>query len=96
MGKELNGILEEVLNMPQQQRAFLASQLIDSLEPQVDIDIEAAWQQEVNKRVSQAKEGLVTFIPWGEARCILISPCSGSDSKLNLTPEEKAWIKETK
>ena len=68
MGKELNGLLEDVLNMPQQQRAFLASQLIDSLEPQVDIDIEAAWQQEVNKRVSQAKEGLVTFIPWGEAR----------------------------
>ena len=68
MGKELNGILEKALNMPQPQRAFLASQLIDSLEPQVDIDIEAAWQQEVNKRVSQAKEGLVTFIPWGEAR----------------------------
>ena len=25
---------------------------------------------------------------------IIISPCSGSDSKLNLTPEEKAWISE--
>jgi hypothetical protein len=28
MGNELNGILEKVLNMPQQQRAFLARQLI--------------------------------------------------------------------
>ena len=42
MGKELNEILKKVLNMPQQQRAFLAGQLIDSLEPQVDIDIKAA------------------------------------------------------
>jgi putative addiction module component (TIGR02574 family) len=68
MGKELNGILEKVLNMPQQQRAFLAGQLIDSLEPQVDIDIEAAWQQEVYKRVSEAKEGTIAFIPWTDAR----------------------------
>ena len=68
MGQELNGILEKVLNMPQQQRAFLAGQLIDSLEPQVDIDIEAAWQQEVHKRVSEAKEGAIAFIPWTDAR----------------------------
>lgn len=54
--------------MPQQQRAFLAGQLIDSLEPQIDIDIEAAWQQEVHKRVSQAKEESIAFIPWTDAR----------------------------
>ncbi len=68
MGNELNGILEKVLNMPQQQRAFLAGQLIDSLEPQIDMDIEIAWQNEIHQRVLQAKEGAVTFIPWGEAR----------------------------
>ncbi len=68
MGKELNGILEKVLNMSQQERAFLAGQLIDSLEPQVDIDIEAAWQQEINKRVLEAKEGSVIFMPWTDAR----------------------------
>ncbi len=68
MGNELNGILEKVLNMPQQQRAFLAGQLIDSLEPQMDMDIETAWQNEIHKRVLQAKEGAVTFMPWEEAR----------------------------
>jgi len=68
MGKELNGILKKVLNMPQQQRAFIAGQLIDSLEPRIDIDIEAAWQQEVHKRVSQAKKGTIALIPWTDAR----------------------------
>lgn len=68
MGNELNGILEKVLNMPQQQRAFLAGQLIDSLEPQIDMDIETAWQNEIHTRVLQAKEGAVTFMPWEEAR----------------------------
>ncbi len=56
MGNELNGILEKVLNMPQQQRAFLAGQLIDSLEPQIDMDIETAWQHEIHTRVLQAKD----------------------------------------
>jgi putative addiction module component (TIGR02574 family) len=68
MGNELNGILEKVLNMPQQQRAFLAGQLIDSLEPQIDMDIETAWQNEIHTRVLQAKEGSVIFMPWEEAR----------------------------
>lgn len=68
MGKVLNENLEKIFNMPQRQRALLTGQLIDSLEPQIHIDIEAAWQQEVNKRVSQAKEGTVAFIPWADVR----------------------------
>lgn len=68
MGEELNTILKKILNMPQQQRAFIAERLIDSLDQRVEKDIEVAWQQEVHKRVLEAKEGKVNFLSWEEVR----------------------------
>lgn len=69
MRNELNSILEKALNMPQHQRAFLAEQLINSLDQQkIEPDIEAAWQKEIHHRLMEAKEGKVDFISWEEAR----------------------------
>ena len=69
MRNELNSILEKVLRMPQHQRAFLAEQLINSLDQQkIEPDIEAAWQKEIQHRLLEAKEGKVDFMSWEEAR----------------------------
>lgn len=69
MGNELNAILEKALSMPQHQRAFLAEQLISSLDQQkIEPEIEAAWQLEIQKRVLEAKEGKVELMSWQEAR----------------------------
>lgn len=68
MAEELNSILKKVLNMPQQQRAFIAERLIDSLDAQIDPDIEVAWQNEIQKRILEAKDGETNFIPWEAAR----------------------------
>lgn len=72
MRNELDTILEKALSMPQHQRAFLAEQLINSLDQQkIEPDIEAAWQKEIQSRVLDAKEGRVDFISWKEARQLL-------------------------
>jgi hypothetical protein len=54
MDEKLKTILENALNMPQEQRAFIAGRLIDSLDDKADADVETAWQQEMN---SKRREG---------------------------------------
>ena len=49
MNEKLKNILENALSMPQEQRAFIAGRLINSLDENVDDDVETAWQNEIQK-----------------------------------------------
>ena len=53
----------EVLALPEQDRAFLARQLIASLEDTVDPDAEAQWQQVIDRRSREIEEGKVNCLP---------------------------------
>jgi putative addiction module component (TIGR02574 family) len=68
MDEKLKAILENALNMPEEQRAFIAGRLIDSLDDKVDEDVETAWQQEIQKRIAGAEKGEATFISWEEVK----------------------------
>jgi putative addiction module component (TIGR02574 family) len=61
-------LLKHALNLPEKERAELASSLIDSLDPAVDPDAELAWQQEIARRLVDVGDGSVTTIPWYEVR----------------------------
>jgi putative addiction module component (TIGR02574 family) len=61
-------ILEKAMNMPPQQRALIARRLIDSLEAKADKNIEAAWQQEIQKRMAAADRGEAEFISWEDVK----------------------------
>jgi putative addiction module component (TIGR02574 family) len=61
-------ILKEALALPTEERAALAATLLDSLDPDVDEDAEAAWAIEVNRRVADLDSGAVKAIPWAEVR----------------------------
>jgi putative addiction module component (TIGR02574 family) len=64
MDEKLKNILENALNMPQEQRAFIAGRLIESLDDKVDEDVETAWQNEIQKRIASAEKGEATFMSW--------------------------------
>jgi putative addiction module component (TIGR02574 family) len=53
----------EVLALPEQDRAYLAHQLIASLDNTVDADAEAQWQEVIDRRSREIDEGKVTCRP---------------------------------
>jgi len=61
-------LLEEALNLPTAERAALAGALIESLDPEVDEDVEAAWSAEICRRLERVDAGVAKTIPWSEAR----------------------------
>jgi putative addiction module component (TIGR02574 family) len=68
MSPETEELLKKALSLAPEARADLASSLIDSLDPTVDEDVEAAWQQEIARRVEELESGRVKTIPWTEVR----------------------------
>ncbi|MFA6010946.1 MAG: addiction module protein [Desulfobacteraceae bacterium] len=68
MNKEVETILEKAMNMPQQQRAFIAEQLIESLEAKTDTDVEKEWQQEIQKRMADVNREGIVFVTWDDAK----------------------------
>jgi putative addiction module component (TIGR02574 family) len=61
-------ILTEALRIPPEERALIAERLITSLDSPADLDVEAAWQQEVQKRLAAIDRGEVALMSWEEAR----------------------------
>jgi len=68
MDQELKNVLDKALDMSQESRVFIAERLIDSLDAQMDHDVEAAWQQEIQKRIAQAERGEAEFVSWEDAK----------------------------
>jgi putative addiction module component (TIGR02574 family) len=61
-------LLLEALRLPDEERAALAGELIDSLDSEVDPDAEAVWAMEVRARLNAVESGRATIVPWSEAR----------------------------
>jgi len=61
-------LLAEALRLPPEERAALAGELIQSLDPKVDDDAEAAWSVEIRRRLERLDAGLANTVPWAEAR----------------------------
>ena len=68
MDEKLKSVLDNVLNMPHEQRAFIAGRLIDSLDEDIDADVEMAWQQEIHRRMADTSRGKAVFMSWEEAK----------------------------
>jgi putative addiction module component (TIGR02574 family) len=46
-------VLLEVLRLPPEERAAIAGELIQSLDTEVDADVEAAWSAEIRARLDR-------------------------------------------
>ena len=55
--------IAEVLALPEQDRAYLARQLIASLDSTLDNDVETEWQEVIDRRSREIDEGKVHCRP---------------------------------
>lgn len=70
MSPEADELLKKAMALPPQERGALAASLFDSLEEgsELDLDAEAAWQQEVARRMEEIDSGKVEPVPWLEVK----------------------------
>ena len=68
MKREPAEILRDALALPEEARAALAAQLINSLDHEVDEDAEAEWDREILRRLREIDAGAVQLVPWSEVR----------------------------
>ena len=68
MSTRADSILDTALALPPNERAWLASELIASLEEEKDSDVEAAWASEIERRIDEIESGEAELSSWEEAR----------------------------
>ena len=68
MRQQSQTILEQALKLTAQERAAVAQQLIQSLDPVQETGVEQAWQEEIQQRISDVDNGIATTIPWEEVQ----------------------------
>lgn len=55
----INNLAEQLLSLPPSSRAFLAEKLVVSIDNYADPEIEAAWCEEIARRIQEYEEGKV-------------------------------------
>jgi putative addiction module component (TIGR02574 family) len=73
-------VFEDALQLPPEARAALAAELIATLDEEADPDAEAAWSEEIRRRLDEVDRGAVRPIPWSEARRRILA-ASGRGSR---------------
>lgn len=68
MGKAIASILKEAMQLSDSERSQLIDELLTTLEPVNDDNVDAAWAQEVEERASEIAEGKVVPVIWDEVK----------------------------
>jgi putative addiction module component (TIGR02574 family) len=69
MSAEVSELLKKALALPPEARAALADSLLESLDEEpVDEGVEAAWSEEIKRRLEEIDSGKVQMIPFEEVR----------------------------
>jgi putative addiction module component (TIGR02574 family) len=66
--QETQELLRKALALPDNERAELAGNLISSFDATVDQDVDAAWQEEIARRLHDVRSGRVKTIPWEQVQ----------------------------
>jgi len=61
-------LLDQVLSLPEQKRAEIAARLLESLEPDMPADVEAAWAEEIESRCAAVDSGALSTSDWNDVR----------------------------
>lgn len=78
MEPNLKDVFREAAQLHERDRATLAGLLIETLDPVSEPDVEAAWSEEIKRRVAEIDAGTVELIPWEEVRAELFGQASES------------------
>lgn len=67
-GEEL---LQQVLELPEADRTAIAAKLIESLDAEADEGVEAAWADEIRRRIAAIDSGQERLLDWDEVEARL-------------------------
>jgi len=73
MERNLKEVFQEAVQLPERDRAALAGLLIETLDPVSEADVEAAWSEEIKRRLAEIDAGKVELIPWEDVRAELFA-----------------------
>lgn len=68
MSTNADTILGTALALPPDERAWLAEELVASLDRHRDPDVEAAWAREIERRIAEVESGEAETVSWEDAR----------------------------
>jgi len=68
MTKTADAVLADALRLDLDARAELAAEILASLDGPADPDAEAAWQVEIERRVTALEAGTVKLEPWDDVK----------------------------
>ena len=64
MNRKFAELAEEALRLPQDQQLKLARTLLESAEASGDLGVEAAWEEEIERRIQMVDAGLAKGRPF--------------------------------
>jgi putative addiction module component (TIGR02574 family) len=68
MSPELDELMKQAMSLPPEDREILANSLFESLDHPADEGVEAAWQEEVARRMDDIESGKVKTVPSEQVR----------------------------
>jgi putative addiction module component (TIGR02574 family) len=68
MTRPAKDIANAAKQLSENDRLEIVEELLASLEPQSDDDVDAAWAAEVERRSDEVKQGIVRPIPWADVK----------------------------
>ena len=76
---DVEDVLVAALRLPVEARAAVVAELLASLDgvDEAEGDVVAAWSEEIRQRLADVDAGVVTPIPWPEARRRILAAASG-------------------
>jgi putative addiction module component (TIGR02574 family) len=63
MSDLLTELSQKARRLPPSEREQLVEEILASLSDQADADIDAAWDQEIRRRVDEVERGVATLVP---------------------------------
>jgi putative addiction module component (TIGR02574 family) len=78
MSVKVNDLLRQALELEPKAREELATLLLESLPTESPMEVEAAWEATIRRRVHELESGAVQTIPWEELREQLVRGEGGS------------------
>ena len=61
-------VIVQALRLPKGARSALVARLLETLDTDVDDDVEEAWDIEIGRRLADIDSGRVKLVPWSQAR----------------------------
>ncbi len=68
MTKAAEALLHEAKTLSTEERAMVAEQLLETLDPESEADVEAEWASEVERRAEEVAEDRSLLVDWADVK----------------------------